>query len=139
MNYKITFPADYKNIAALRDLAFHCAKLQGFNTQQSEHLKSVVDELCNNAIEYGSQPNSEVTLSIQAEENTIRIACQDQGHGNKLKAEDLKMIMEEEVGPEDRRGRGARVIVRSFVDELDIKDAPGGGIIVTAVLHKAKK
>lgn len=138
MNYKITFPADYKNIAALRDLVFHCAKLQGFGTKQAEHLKSVVDELCNNAIEYGSQPNSEVMLTIQAEENTIRITCQDQGLGNKLKAEDLRKIMEKEVGPGEKRGRGARVIVRSFVDELDIKDAPGGGIVVSALLRKAK-
>ena len=136
MNYRITFPADYKNIAPLRDLAFHCARLNGFEEQASERLKAVVDELCNNAIEYGSQPTSQVILSIQAEENKIKIICQDQGHGARKTAAELRESMNEEVKSTDMRGRGARIIVKEFVDEFDIQDAKEGGIIVTAIINK---
>lgn len=132
VNYKINFPADYKNIAPLRDLAYHIARLQGFSEQISEHLKSVVDEICNNAIEYGSQPTSEIGLEIFADKNSIKITCHDQGHGNKLKAEQIKKILEEELPPGSARGRGIRMIVKGFVDEFEINDRPEGGISVTA-------
>lgn len=136
MHYKIIFPADYKNIVPLRDLVFHAAVLQGFERQRAEHLRSVVDELCNNAIEYGSQPTSEVTLEVHADEKKIKITCQDQGHGNKLKAEEIKKLLEQEISKTGARGRGIPMIVRGFMNEFSLEDRPGGGIIATATMNK---
>jgi anti-sigma regulatory factor (Ser/Thr protein kinase) len=137
MNYKITFPADYKNIAPLRDLAYHVAKMQGFSEQKAEHIRSVIDELCNNAIEYGSQNTSEIILEIYADQNAIRMTCHDQGHGNKLKAEQIKALLSQELPQNAARGRGIRMIVKGFADEFDMKDIPSGGITVTALIKKS--
>jgi len=136
VNYKITFPADYKNIAPLRDLGYHVAKLQGYSEQQAEHCRSVIDELCNNAIEYGSQPTSEVILEILADGNAIRMACHDQGHGNTLKAEQITQLLEQPIASDAPRGRGIRMIVKGFADEFQVSDRAGGGITATAVLKK---
>jgi len=136
VNYKISFPADYKNIAPLRDLGYHIAKFQGFSEQKAEHGKSVIDELCNNAIEHGSQSTSEVSLEIFADGDTLKITCHDQGHGNKLKAEQITELLEQEIPQDAARGRGLRMIVKSFVDDLQVTDNPNGGITVTAVLKK---
>ncbi|MDP2690971.1 MAG: ATP-binding protein [Candidatus Gracilibacteria bacterium] len=136
MNYRISFPADFKNIPPLRDLVVHAARLQGFSEHQAEQLRSVVDELCNNAIEFGSQPTSEVILELHVNENAVKIACHDQGHGNKLKAEDILSQLNKTPDPNDKRGRGVRVIVKSFVDELSVSDNPHGGITVTAIMKK---
>lgn len=136
VNYKITFPADYRNIVPLRDLAYHIAKLQGFSEQKSEHLRSIVDEVANNAVEYGSQKTSEVILEIFADENAIKIACHDQGHGNTLKADRIKQQLNEEVPLTASRGRGLRMIVKAFADEFDLTDRQGGGITVTATVKK---
>lgn len=136
MNYKINFPADFKNIPPLRELIFHTAILEGFSHQKAEQLKSVVDELCSNAIEHGSQPTSEVLLEVHTDEKTIRIACQDQGHGNKLSAAQIQQKMSEELADDAKRGRGVRMIVKNFVDEMIIRDHEGGGIIVSVIIHK---
>lgn len=136
MFYQITFPADYKNVPPLRDLAFHVALLSEFSKDKAEHLKSVVDELCNNAIEYGSQPTSEVCLELFADPKIFKIMVLDQGHGNKMKAMDLKKKIDESIDQTAGRGRGVGMIVKSFVSELDFRDREGGGIIATAILHK---
>ena len=136
VHYKIIFPADYKNIPPLRDLVFHAATLQGFDHQRAEHLRSVVDELCNNAIEYGSQPTSEITLEVHADEKKIKIACQDQGHGNKLKADDIKKLIEQEIPKTAARGRGIPMIIKGFMNDFTLEDRPGGGITATATMDK---
>lgn len=136
VNYKISFPADYRNIPPLRELIFHTAILEGFSRQKAEQLKSVVDELCSNAIEHGSQPTSEVLLEVHTDEKTIRITCQDQGHGNKLSAAQIQENMNKELADDAKRGRGVSMIVKNFVDEMMIRDREGGGIIVSITIHK---
>lgn len=136
MNYSITFPADYKNIPPIRDMVAHTAMLEGFSKKQAEHLRSVADELCNNAVEHGSQPTSEVVLEVHSDDKTIKITCHDQGHGNTLTADEIRKRVSGEVPVENNRGRGMKMIVKSFVDELKIEDRKGGGISVSAILHK---
>ena len=136
MYYKISFPADFKVIPAVREMIAHTAMLEGFNHQQAERLRSVTDELCNNAIEHGSQPTSEVLLEVQSDENAMKITCQDQGHGNTLKAADIQKRISGEEPIETGRGRGLKMIVQSFVDELRFEDRKEGGIKATAILKK---
>ena len=136
MNYRISFPADYNNIPALRDMIFHTAILEGYSNKQAERIRSVTDELCNNAIEYGSKPGSEVILELLSDENSIKITCQDQGQGNRLKAADIKEKMEEAGSISSSRGRGLKMIVKAFADELKIEDRKEGGIRVEALFIK---
>lgn len=136
MHYHITFPADFKNVPPLRDLAAHMAQLCEFSKEQSEHVRSVVDELCSNAIEYGSQPTSQVDLELFAESHQFRVVCSDQGHGDKMTAEDIRKKIQEPVLISAMRGRGIGMIVQSFVSQLDFRDRPGGGIMATALLRK---
>lgn len=138
MHFTIHFPAHFENTPALRDLVAHCAGLEGFPEKQVEHLRSVTDEICNNAIEHGSQPTSEVILTIHTDPNAIKITCQDQGHGNRLTAEDIRKRISGEVPTETGRGRGMSMIVSGFVDDLQIEDRKEGGIEVTATVKKAE-
>ncbi|MDP3975865.1 MAG: ATP-binding protein [bacterium] len=136
VHYRITFPADYKNVAPLRDLAARMAEIVEFDHKTVERVRSVVDELCNNAIEYGSQPTSEVILELHADQKNIKIACLDQGHGNKLTAKQIQDQLHQ-VGPEGgQRGRGLSMVVKSFADEFLIEDRKEGGVKVTALVHR---
>jgi len=136
MYYKISFPADFKNIAPLRDFSNHVARLLEFDQQVAERIRSVVDEICNNAIEYGSQPTSQVVLEISADEQQIKLRCHDQGHGNKLKAAEVLQKIHAGVGRESNRGRGMSMIVKGFVDDLQVIDRKDGGITVEALIKK---
>jgi anti-sigma regulatory factor (Ser/Thr protein kinase) len=137
MNFTIHFPANFENIPALRDMVSHCAALEGFSGKQSERLRSVTDEICNNAIEHGSQPTSEVVLEVHTDPHSMKITCQDQGHGNTLKAADIEKRISGEIPVESGRGRGMKMIVSAFVDVLKIEDLKEGGVKVTAVVKKS--
>ena len=137
MTYKISFPADFKNIAPLRDLAFHMTMLQGFDRQEAEHIRCIVDELATNAIEYGSQKTSEVNLELDADSKQVKIICSDQGHGNRMKAVEIEKKIREPLPIGANRGRGISLIVKNFAQEFDLRDREGGGIIATAVVKKS--
>lgn len=136
MHYNVKFPADYKNIPPLRELVYHVAILEEFDKKAAEHLKSVVDELCNNAIEWGSQPTSEIILEVYSDEKHIKITCRDQGHGNKLTAEQLTSKLEEKVDENASRGRGLRMIIQGFMDEISVSDRKTGGLKIQTTLNK---
>lgn len=137
MHYKISFPADFKNIAPLRDLAFHMSMLEGFDRQQAEHVRSIVDELCTNAIEYGSQKSSVVNLELEADSKQVKIICSDQGLGNKMQAVGIEKKIAEPLPLGATRGRGISLIVKNFAENFDLRDQEGGGIIATAVIKKS--
>ncbi|MDF2378848.1 MAG: ATP-binding protein [Candidatus Gracilibacteria bacterium] len=136
MHYKVTFPADYKNIPPLREMVYRIAILDEFDKKDAEHLKSVVDELCNNAIEWGSQPTSEVILEVYSDDKHMKITCRDQGHGNKLPSGEVLNKLDEEVQESAARGRGLRMIVRGFMDEITINDRKDGGLKIQTTLNK---
>ena len=101
-------------------------------------MQSVVDELCNNAIEFGSAENAEIRVSfIHKKDEYIEITVEDTGTGkNKVAAAEMKKIMEEKTKSEYKftgiRGRGLAKIVKEWTDELEFKDREGGGLQVIA-------
>jgi len=107
-----------------------------FNEQWAFRFQSVVDELCNNAIEYGSQAGSEIGITfIYVKDNYLDIVVEDTGTGkNKIKAQDLQKLYNsrKEVGYvfSGIRGRGLVKIVGEWSDELIFEDRPEGGLSV---------
>jgi anti-sigma regulatory factor (Ser/Thr protein kinase) len=136
MHYTISFPADIHQVPPLRELASHVARSEGFDEHKAEHIKSVVDEICNNAIEFGSRPGSRVVLELHTTPESMQITCHDQGHGNKLTAIQIQERMRRVVPQHSPRGRGMSLIVKGFMDEVTVTDREGGGITMRTTLHK---
>ncbi len=136
MHYRISFPASFAHVAPLRDLAYHAAKLQGFNEQRAERMRSIVDELCNNAIEHGSQPTSEVVLEIHADEKQFKITTFDLGAGNKMNAAQIEEKIAAGTPFENGRGRGVSMIIKGFSDAFSFADRKDGGIKACAIINK---
>lgn len=111
--------------------------LEGFDRQQAEHVRSIVDELCTNAIEYGSQKSSVVNLELEADSKQVKIICSDQGLGNKMQAAEIEKKIAEPLSHGATRGRGISLIVKNFAENFDLRDQEGGGIIATAVIKKS--
>jgi|GEM_PF-3655605 len=136
MQYSIVFPADFKHIPPLRDMVYHCARLQEFPEEEAQHMKSVADELLSNAIEFGSRPTSEVAFEITADEKMIKLVCTDRGKVEGAKAQEIEKKIVEPVLVSAMRGRGLGQIVKNFVSDLEFRDRTGGGIIATAILKR---
>lgn len=138
----ITLPTNAYFMSGIRDFTLSVIKnTTKFPEQWAFRFQSVVDELCNNAIEYGSAEGSEIRITfILTEDDYLEITVEDTGTGkNKIKAEQLEKIFNERREPgyvfNGIRGRGLVKIVGEWTDEIKFKDRPEGGIAVTVKKH----
>lgn len=131
----ITLPTNAYFMSGIRDFTLSLIK----NTTQFEEkwafrFQSVVDELCNNAIEHGSRPGEYVTIHfLHHPGDSVEIIVEDSGTGeNPLKAADMQKLVDERRKPgyayQGIRGRGLSKIVAEWTDELEFSDREEGGL-----------
>jgi len=114
--------------------------MTGFSEQWAYRFQSVVDELTNNAIEFGSAPGQYITVTFLSQRGkSIEVFVEDTGTGvsHKTAAEMTAMISERRQADPAKmmgiRGRGLAQIVSHWTDRLEFKDNPMGGLIVHVV------
>jgi anti-sigma regulatory factor (Ser/Thr protein kinase) len=132
----ITFPTNAYFMSGIRDFTFSLIKnMTTFSEQWAYRFQSIVDELCNNAVEHGSAPGAEVRITFIYTPNLgLDIYVDDSGTGTGKKAEDMKEFVTERLDPSfvsgDLRGRGLAKIVAQWTDTLEFSDFPQGGLRV---------
>lgn len=133
----ITLPTNAYFISGIRDFTLGLIKnTTDFSEQWAFRFQSVVDELCNNAIEHGSAPGENINITfISNPHESVEIIVEDTGTGkNKMSALDLQNLVNERRNPnyihKGIRGRGLSKIVSEWTDELNFKDLQNGGIQV---------
>ncbi len=133
----ITIPTNAYFMSGIRDFTLSLIKnTTHFSEKWAFRFQSVVDELCNNAIEHGSAKGEFITVTfICHTEKDVEIIVEDTGTGpEKMKAADLQKLVTERKAPqyvfEGIRGRGLPKIVSEWTDELEFTDRPEGGIKV---------
>ena len=139
MKITITLPNNAYFVSGIRDFTLSLIRnTTNFAEKWAYRMQSVVDELCNNAIEFGSSDGAEVRVSFLHEKDKyIEVIVEDTGTGKAEKtAAEMKKIMEEKLKKDHKftgiRGRGLARIVHEWTDELEFKDREGGGLIVIA-------
>jgi len=135
---KIELPTNAYFMSGVRDFTLSMIRnMTDFSEQWSYRFQSVVDELCNNAIEHGSSKDDHIYISFTTFPNqSIQISVADNGSNpeSKTAAEIEKIILEnkgKEMGELGIRGRGLAFIVSEWTDELKIEDRPNGGVNIT--------
>ncbi|KKP37967.1 MAG: hypothetical protein UR27_C0001G0019 [Candidatus Peregrinibacteria bacterium GW2011_GWA2_33_10] len=135
----ITLPTNAYFMSGIRDFTLSLTKnITGFSGQWSYRFQSVVDELCNNAIEHGSSKDQEIKITFfSIIGNFIEIYVEDTGTGPSQKsAAEMNKLMRERKSEEflqniGLRGRGLPQIVSSWTDEQEFIDRKSGkGLIV---------
>ncbi len=134
----ITLPTNAYFMSGIRDFTLNMIKnTTNFEEKWAFRFQSVVDELCNNAIEYGSSPGSEIRITFTyAKDDYLEIDVEDTGTGkNKMKAEELKRLFDDRREPTYQftgiRGRGLVKIIGEWSDEIKFEDRPEGGLKVS--------
>lgn len=137
MKITITLPTNAYFMSGIRNFTLGLIRnMTEFSEQWAFRFQSIVDELCNNAIEHGSEPGKDITLTfISYSHDSIEIYVKDTGTGkNKMKAEDLQLLIKERRDPNyvhtEIRGRGLSKIVAEWTDELEFKNTEEGGVEV---------
>ncbi len=134
----ITLPTEAYFMSGIRDFTLNLIKnTTSFSEKWAFRFQSVVDELCNNAIEYGSAKGSEIRITyLYQKDDYAEIIVEDTGTGAKpIKAADLQKLFNERKEPgyafTGIRGRGLIKIVGEWTDEIKFTDKEQGGIAVS--------
>lgn len=138
----IILPTNAYFMSGIRDFTLSMIRnMTHFSDQWAYRFQSVVDELCNNAIEHGSAKKQEIKITfINYTDESIEVIVEDSGTGaKKIAANDLQKLVAERSKPDysfkEMRGRGLAKIVAAWTDELEFTDIPNGGIRVRAKKH----
>jgi len=139
----ITIPTTAYFLSGLRDFTMNLVRnITGFSEQWAFRFQSIIDELVNNAIEFGSAPGKDVKITyISQRGKSIEIYVEDTGTGPGRKtAEEMAKLVEERrhINPlqlTSIRGRGLSQIVANWTDVVDFKNNAEGGLIVHVVKY----
>ncbi|MFQ5675527.1 MAG: ATP-binding protein [bacterium] len=123
----------YEKVAM--ESAAAAAKIIGFHKTRVEDLKTAISEACSNSIEHGNRfkKDTMVLVTLQVNEKSLEVNIKDEGKGfpKKVKAPEIDKQIN---GTEDTRGWGI-FLIKSLVDEVEIKKIPTGGNVTRMVIH----
>ncbi len=142
----VDLPSSSYFMSGIRDLSKTLAKsMAGFSEQWAYRFQSVVDELANNAIEFGSKPGEMIRLTfISSMHEFIEVFVQDSGTGkggrqaSEIQAFVLKRASLDPAALSGIRGRGLAQIVSKWADTLEFEPNERGGI-TAHVIKKFQK
>ncbi|MDD5654688.1 MAG: ATP-binding protein [Candidatus Omnitrophota bacterium] len=130
---KMEMPANFTYIPGVRACISRIAFNFGFDDRESYQIETIVDEICNNAIEHGSKKkDTKIRLECKFEQDQMELVVTDTGN-RKFNVEqvfmhNIKRLQEEiskGLADSPHRGRGL-IIVQKLVDKLDIKTTRNG-------------
>lgn len=133
------YQSDFQKTQLLRDIIDMVADIAWLDNKWKRRLVLIVDELNNNAIEYGSTTGyiNKMTFVLDCQSAiSMTIEVEDGGNGNKpKKAEQMRALQSEKKeqwfdNHDSIRGRGLFMIIENLVDDLYFQDAPSGWLIV---------
>lgn len=137
----IILPTNAYFMAGIRDFAMTVTQnMTGFSQQWAFRFQSVVDELTNNAIEFGSAAGKNITITFVSVKNKyIEVFVSDTGTGaSNMSAADMTQYLEthKNIDPTTIttiRGRGLSQIVSNWADKVEFTDNEDGGITAHVV------
>lgn len=132
----IILPTNAYFMAGIRDFTMTVTQnMTGFSQQWAYRFQSVVDELTNNAIEFGSAVGENITITFVSVKNKyIEVYVKDTGSGiKKVSAADMMQYLESHKNIDPTtitsiRGRGLSQIVANWADSVEFIDNEDGGL-----------
>jgi len=121
--FNLTFPANVDYIPAIRKYIAEVLQVLHFSQQFAFRSEVVVDEICYNAIMYGSQSvNAVVGITCIIYNDRIEIQVDDEG-GNTDDVQRLKAVLEKDsmLSEEEKTGKGLGLqIVKLLSEDIQV-------------------
>jgi anti-sigma regulatory factor (Ser/Thr protein kinase) len=126
--FKIRIPSDMDYIAPVRKFVSELLQIQHFNSKFSFRSEIIVDEICHNAVLYGSKTiDATIDLVCTICSDSVEFHINDQG-GTNDDIKRLKMVIENKEEKTEKeietlresKGLGLE-IVRMLSNEVDLK------------------
>ncbi len=124
----LIFPSQLKYVPPVRQMISRLARQKGYSNRDSFRIETIVDEVCNNAVEHGlRQSGAEVTITTAIDREKIEIQVintSDQTKAHALK-ELSKSLCVQKKSANERRGRGLKLI-KMLSNDFKIEHSEGG-------------
>jgi anti-sigma regulatory factor (Ser/Thr protein kinase)/anti-anti-sigma regulatory factor len=120
----VTFPANLALVPPVRQLASRLARQKGYSVKDAFRIETIVDEVCNNAVEHGLCGQCsvvEIRVAIDKEKVDISVSNQSDPEKVPVLKELIKPAVEcgNHVGHNDKRGRGL-ALIRMLSNDMDV-------------------
>jgi len=120
----VTFPASLKLVPPARQLVSRLAKQKGYSAKDAFRIETIVDEVCNNAVEHGlaGQGNA-VTMVVTLDKEKVDIKVSNASDPQKaavLKEFITPNVPGSHVGDDEKRGRGL-ALIKMLSNEMDVE------------------
>ena len=124
-SFELTVPSRLEEMANVHTLVEEAIREYNLSEDLAHWIELTISESMINAIQHGNKcdPEKKATLKISSDGNTIEITVEDQGKGLQLDDVADPTNVENLLKPS---GRGI-LIIRSFMDEVDLSRREGGG------------
>jgi serine/threonine-protein kinase RsbW len=124
-SFELTVPSTLEALDAVQRLVTESAREYGLSEDLAYWMELTICESMINAIRHGNQcdPSKKARLKISLVGHQIEVIVEDQGNGFNLSELADPTETKNLLKPS---GRGI-LIIRSFMDEVDISPAEGGG------------
>jgi anti-sigma regulatory factor (Ser/Thr protein kinase) len=126
----LSFPSELNLVPPVRQLVSHIARQKGYGERDSFKIETIVDEICNNAVEHGIPDKMrDIELFLKIDSKKIEIEVVNLSDPKKINS--LKAISKSILGTNEKkleRGRGLSLI-KMLSNDLAI-DFSGKGTTV---------
>jgi serine/threonine-protein kinase RsbW len=124
-SFELTVPSRLEEMANVHTLVEEAIREYNLTDDLAHWIELTISESMINAIQHGNKcdPEKKATLKISSDGNKIEITVEDQGKGFQLDDVADPTNVENLLKPS---GRGI-LIIRSFMDEVDLSRREGGG------------
>jgi len=124
-SFELTIPSRLEEMEAVHALIAEAVEEYRLNSEMAHWIELTISESMINAIQHGNKadPAKRATLKISSSGDAIEIIVEDEGKG---------FTLDKIADPTDKAnllkpsGRGI-LIIRSFMDEVDLSQREGGG------------
>ena len=124
---RLSFPPQLAIVPAVRNFVSRVMVNKGYNDRDSFRIETIVDEICNNAVQYGS-PSGHDNVSLRIKVDWERIELDAENVSDPEKKDQLRVHLHNldnkvQVKGESMRGRGL-ALVKMLASELtaDVTD-----------------
>jgi anti-anti-sigma factor len=118
---RISFPSNLSVVPAVRSFVSRVMKHKGYSNRDSFRIETIVDEICNNAVQYGLHTDQD-NIALKLKVNWDRVEIDAENRSDPHKTNSLKVHMDNlkkniPVDGDDKRGRGL-ALVKMLATEL---------------------
>ncbi|MBN2035567.1 MAG: ATP-binding protein [Chitinispirillaceae bacterium] len=118
---KISFPSNLGIVPAVRSFVSRVMLHKGYSDRDSFRVETIVDEICNNAVQYGAHTDHDnITLKMKVNWDKVEIDAENKSDPHKtdsLRMHIDNLLHDKAVNLDERRGRGL-ALVKMLASEL---------------------